>query len=138
MRRGRDSVPIVMEEEKHGTSASIHTSRSWAVPGPLLFPCLSQRDEWPTACGWHPGEEQHPSLSRLPCGNVPTQGEAFPWCYSSRDAALPKPVDWVPVASRIKIADILVKHGRVFTAGPTPANPYTIQFSRYYLSLLVV
>src|SRR5712691_6596113 len=26
---------------------------SWAVPGPLFFPCLSERDEWPTTpvCG---------------------------------------------------------------------------------------
>src|SRR5438045_9072082 len=32
----------------------------------------------------------------------------------------------------------LVQHGSVFTPGPTPGNPYTILFSRYYESLLSV
>ena len=35
---------------------------------------------------------------RLPCGNVPTRVEAFPALLLSR-TTLPKPVDWVPVAS---------------------------------------
>jgi hypothetical protein len=30
----------------------------------------------------------------------------------------------------------VVQYGRVFTAGPAPANPYTIQLERYYQSLL--
>ena len=30
----------------------------------------------------------------------------------------------------------LGKHGRVFTPGPAPGNPYTIQLSRYYKTLL--
>ena len=47
MRRGRDSVSTVVEEEKRGDSASIHASVSWAVPCPLLFPCLAQRQEDP-------------------------------------------------------------------------------------------
>ena len=29
-----------------------------------------------------------------------------------------------------------VQHGRVFTPGPSPCNPYTLQFSRYYESFL--
>ena len=30
----------------------------------------------------------------------------------------------------------LGQHGRVFTHGPSPWNPYTIQFSRYCLDIL--
>jgi hypothetical protein len=36
MQRGCDSVPIVVEEEKHAMSLSIQTSHGWAVPGPVL------------------------------------------------------------------------------------------------------
>src|SRR5262249_15583473 len=50
----------------------MHALCSWAVPYPLL------REAWPTACGWRPGEEQHPHLSMLALGNIPTRVEAFP------------------------------------------------------------
>ena len=30
----------------------------------------------------------------------------------------------------------VVQHGRVFTRGPAPLNPYTIQLERYYKPLL--
>jgi hypothetical protein len=97
-----------------------------AVPGPLLFPCLVQRDEWPTACSWHPGEKQHPRLSTLSPWERTHTGGGFPCAIVVR-TTLPKPVDWVPVASLCQIAHTMVQHGSVFTAGPSPANPYTFQ-----------
>ena len=30
----------------------------------------------------------------------------------------------------------MVQHGRVFTPGPAPGNPYTIQLERYYQHIL--
>ena len=84
------------------------------------------RDEWPTACSWHPGEKQHPRLSTLsPWERTHTVG-GFPCAIVVR-TTLPKPVDWVPVASLCQIAHTVVQHGSVFTAGPSPANPYTFQ-----------
>ena len=66
-------------------------------------------------------------------GNVPTGAEAFPKLFRA-SAPLPKAVQ--PMVSYLRSAfNSLVhleEHGRVFTAGPAPANPYTIQFSRYY------
>src|SRR5215471_5117691 len=92
MRRGRDSVSTVVEEEKRGDSASIHASVSWAVPCPLLFPCQTLWEEWSTTYVWHPGEEQHPRLSTLNPGERAHQGGGFSWRYSCKEAALPKAV----------------------------------------------
>src|SRR6266487_5391052 len=78
MQRGCDSVSTVVGKEKRGTSASIHAAVSWAVPCPFLLPCLAQREEWPTTCGWRLGNQEHPHLWTLPPGNVPTEVEAFP------------------------------------------------------------
>jgi hypothetical protein len=63
-----------------------------AVPCPLLFPCLVQRDEWPTACSWHPGEKQHPRLSTLSPWERTHTGGGFPCAIVVR-TTLPKPVD---------------------------------------------
>ena len=65
-----------------------------------------------------------------------TRSGGFSCALRRRDAALPKPVEWLPVASSIKIADNLVQRGNVFTPGPSPGNPYVIAFSRYSLSIL--
>ena len=52
-------------------------------------------------------------------------------------AKLPKAVDWLPVPSLRQIACVVSgEHGSVFTTGPLPVNPYTIQFSRYCSSIL--
>ena len=32
----------------------------------------------------------------------------------------------------------MVQHGRVFTPGPAPGNPYTLQLERYYEPILSV
>ena len=60
-------------------SVSIQTSHDWAVPGPLPLPCPAQREEWPTACGRHPGKRQHPRLSTLSPGEHTHQGGGFPY-----------------------------------------------------------
>ena len=88
-------------------SASIHASRSWAVPCPYLDSCLMQREEWPTACSWHPGTQAHPPLSRLNPWEHTRRGGGFSWRYSWRDVALPKAVEWLPVPSHVEIADTL-------------------------------
>ena len=85
MERGSDSVHIVVEEEKHGTSASIQAlCFLGAVPGPLVFPCLSERDEWPTTSVFGVlGKINTRVFQRSSRGNVPTRAEAFPECSAS-------------------------------------------------------
>jgi hypothetical protein len=78
MRRGRGSVPLVVEEEKRGDGASMHAIRSWAVPGPLIRSCPVLRDAWPTACARRPGADQHPRLSTLLLWERAPEAEAFP------------------------------------------------------------
>jgi hypothetical protein len=74
----------------------------------LLFPCLAQRDEWPTTpVSGVLGKSNTRIFRGYPVGTYPHRGR-LSLRYSWRDAALPKPMDWLPVASRIKIADILV------------------------------
>ena len=104
----------------------------WAVPCPLLFPCLAQREEWPTTCAWRLGEKQHPPLARLNPWECTHKGGGFPYAIVVR-TTLPKAVEWLPVPSLYKIADILVKRGRVFTRGPSPLNPYVLQLFKVLL-----
>src|SRR5215469_9859563 len=66
-----------------------------------------QREEWPTACSWHPGTQAHPPLSRLNPWEHTRRGGGFSWRYSWRDVALPKAVEWLPVPSHVEIADTL-------------------------------
>src|SRR5215470_11425107 len=80
MERGSDSVSPVVGREKHGASASLHASGSWAVPGPLFLSYLMQREAEPTACSWSPGEKQHPSLSRVLPWERTRRGGGFSWC----------------------------------------------------------
>jgi hypothetical protein len=84
-------------------SISIHTSHCWAVPCQLRLPRLVQRDEWPTTCSWHPGKRQHPRLWTLIPGERTHQAGGFP-CAIVSCTTLPKPVEWLPVASLCQIA----------------------------------
>jgi hypothetical protein len=55
---------------------------SCAVPCALGFPCLSERDEWPTTPVFGVlGNPNTRVFRRSVLGNVPTRGEAFPWGY---------------------------------------------------------
>ncbi len=91
MERGSDSLHIVVEEEKHGTSASIHAICFLGGAKPVSLPM-------PFAKGWmahnfrfrRPGENQHPHLSMLNPGERAHQGGGFSLRYSFEDAALPK------------------------------------------------
>src|SRR5713101_5715354 len=114
MRRGRDSVSIVVGREKRGNNASIHANcflgGAMPVAGSMPMP---QREEWPTTCGRHLGNQEHPHLSTLRLGNVPTRVEAFPELFLSA-AALPKAVEWIPVPSQQQIAWYIWKNTVVF------------------------
>jgi hypothetical protein len=78
--RGHDSVSIVVEEGKHAPSASIQAL--WMLgrgPGPLVFPCLSERDEWPTTSVFGILGKTNTRLFRGSLlWNVPTRLQAFP------------------------------------------------------------
>ena len=75
-------------------------------------------------------------LRRCSSGNVP-QGGGFSRMLFCGAAKLPKAVDWLPVPSLRQIACVVSgAHGSVFTTGPLPVNPYTIQFSRYCSRIL--
>ena len=136
--RGGYSSRIVVEEEKRGRSTSMHASHPWAVPGPLNLSCLLQREAWPTACGRHPGDDQHPPLSRLiPWERTHTVG-GFSWRYFSVDVTLPKPVEQTrsPVASHAQIADNLA-NTVVFLPRALRSRTHTrLGCSRYYSAIL--
>jgi hypothetical protein len=107
---------------------------SWAVPCPLLFPCLSERDEWPTTPVFGVLGTSNTRIFRYSLlGNVPTRAEAFPWRYSCTLLHFLKPYNrWCRAFVAAHSLVHLEQHGRVFTASPAPANPYTIQLERYY------
>src|SRR2546429_292250 len=50
------------------------------------------------------GEDQHPHLTMLACGNVPTQVVAFPWCYCLMTLHFLKPWIGYPYLRSVKIA----------------------------------
>ena len=83
-----------MEEEKRENNASIQAScfLGGAMPVGALMP--DRLGSMAHNFGfWRLGESQHPSLSALFLGNVPTRVEAFPG-YSFANATLPKAV-WI-------------------------------------------
>ena len=101
MWRGHDSVSIVVEEEKHGRSASIHAFSflGGAMPVPASMPGAKGRMAHNLQlASWEAGT---PASFEATCGNEPAQGEAFPDAIFAA-AALPKPVEWLPVASHSK------------------------------------
>jgi hypothetical protein len=52
---------------------------SWAMPSPLFFPCLSERDEWPTTpVSGVLGKSNTRIFRCCSPGNVPAGAEAFP------------------------------------------------------------
>jgi len=83
---------------------------------------------------WRPGESQHPRLSALLPWECTPGAEAFPDARVHA-AALPKTVQ--PEVSYLRSSTAqrtMVDHGRVFTYGPSPHNPYTIQLFKVLLT----
>src|SRR6266536_4627191 len=112
-------------------------SGSWAVPCPLIFLCLSERDRWPTTSVFGVLRKINTCVFRRPlCQSRGVGG--FSWRYSLRLPHAPFAVDWVPVPSQQQIAWYIGYRGNVFTHSPSLCNPYVIQFSRYYSSLLCI
>jgi len=138
MERGSDSLPLVVEEEKHETSASIQAL--WLPLRCQARWCshaLPKGKKWPATSVFGVLGSLNTRIFRCSIlGNVPTRVEAFPDAIVDA-AALPKAVDWIPVPSQQQIACTVVQRGNVFTHGPSPCNPYVIQFSRYYKPLLL-
>jgi hypothetical protein len=105
MKRGFDSLSLVVEEEKHGMSVSIHTfsSLGGARPVPASMPGAGGMNGPQLAVGIL-GSRNTRLFRGLCLGNIPNQAGGFS-CAILSDATLPKAVDWVPVPSSIKIAD---------------------------------
>ena len=105
MERGSDSVPIVVEEEKHGNSAPIQVScfLGGAMPVNALMPCGKGRMAHNSRF-WRLESSNTHVFQRSILGSVPPRVEAFPWCYCVDAAALPKAVEWIPVPSQQHIA----------------------------------
>jgi hypothetical protein len=105
----------------------------WAVPCPLLFPCLapagSMAHNLRLASWGKATPASHRGLNPWVCTH---KGGGFPYAIVVR-TTLPKAVEWLPVPSLYKIADILVKRGHVFTRGPSPLNPYVLQLFKVLL-----
>src|SRR6266852_7972683 len=135
MRRGRDSVRTVVGREKRGTSASIHALcfLGGAMPVAGSMPCAkgSMAHNLRLA-SWEPGTPA--SFDATPLGTYP-QGRRLFLSYFCVLLHFLKPYSrWCRAFVTAHSFVHLEQHGRVFTAGPSPANPYTLQFSRYFLS----
>jgi hypothetical protein len=107
MKRGFDSVLIVVEEEKHGTSASIQARcfLGGARPVQASIPCARGKNGPQLAVGILGSRNTRLFRGSLP-GNVPTGSEAFPGAIFC-STTLPKAVEWLPVPSLRIIAHTL-------------------------------
>jgi hypothetical protein len=90
METGSDSLPIVVEEEKHG-SERIHSCIPFlggAMPVPAFMPCTKGRmahSLW--LASWKTGT---PASFEAYSEEYTHQRGGFSWRYSFEDAALPK------------------------------------------------
>ena len=126
MQRGRDSPHIVVEEEKHGDSASMHALCSWAVPGHCFSHASRPREAWPTACGWHLGEEQHPHLSMLALGNIPDLCGGFSLCYFCEPPHAPCAVQPMVSCRRLGNSRYILVNTVVFLLGALRSKTRTL------------
>jgi hypothetical protein len=141
MQRGCDSVPPVVEEEKHGKSR-LHSGALFpgAVPCPVPLSCLAQ----PGANGPHlvVGSRRKAARKTIPAsfeahswGTYPTRVEAFPTLFLEMLHA-PQSRGLVTRAFEHQKSLHIGEHGSVFTQGPSPCNPYTLQFESDYQRIL--
>ena len=130
MWRGHGSALIVVEEEKHGRSASIHAVSflGGARPVPAFMPHARGKNGPHLALGILESRNTRLASRAYSPSNVPTRMEAFPTLSFVR-RILPKTVEWLPVPSSVEIAHTLVKRGHVFTSCRS-APPTSRAFSR--------
>jgi hypothetical protein len=84
---------------------------------------------------WHPGEKQHPPLSKLSSGDVPPGVEAFPMLFL-RSATLPKVVEWLPVPSSAVRAGTVANAVTFLPTALCRGTHTLFSCSRYYTSIL--
>src|SRR6266567_4105225 len=124
MWRGHGSLPLVVEEEKRGTSACFHAPRK-GMNGPQLAVGVLGTRNTRLFRGDSPG-------------NVPQGRRLF---LRSFCVLLHAPSAVHPTVSCRRLSKELghlEEHGRVFPSGPSPDNPYTLQFSRCSSHILLV
>ncbi len=112
---------------------------SWAVPGPVALPCLSERERWPTtSVSGVLGTAHTRAFRRCSPGNVPQRRRLFPMLLFALPHAPSAVQPMVPCLRRSREQSTAVQHGRVFTGSPSLPNPYTMQLERDYMPLLFV
>jgi hypothetical protein len=107
MKRGFDSVALVVEEEKQAMSISIQTSHGWARPGPV--PAFKPRTKGRMAhslrlASWKAGTPV--SFETHSLGTCPQGWRLFLRYFLWHNTRL-KAVEWLPVPSLRTIADTL-------------------------------
>ncbi len=139
MWRGHGSLPLVVEEEKRGTSASIH-----ALCLPLrcharsCFHAPRKGMNGPQLAVGVLGTRNTRLFRGSSPGNVPQGRRLF---LRSFCVLLHAPSAVHPTVSCRRLSKELghlEEHGRVFPSGPSPDNPYTLQFSRCSSHILLV
>ncbi len=139
MWRGHGSLPLVVEEEKRGTSASIH-----ALCLPLrcharsCFHAPRKGMNGPQLAVGVLGTRNTRLFRGDSPGNVPQGRRLF---LRSFCVLLHAPSAVHPTVSCRRLSKELghlEEHGRVFPSGPSPDNPYTLQFSRCSSHILLV
>jgi hypothetical protein len=100
-------LPIVVEEEKHGNSASIQAEcfLGGAMPVAPLMPFEKERMVHNSRF-WRVERSNTRIFRYCSPGNTP-QGRRLFLCYFLRDATLPKVVEWLPVPSSVVIAETM-------------------------------
>ncbi len=126
MSRGDDSASAVVEEEKHAMTISIQIFMTGRCHARCFSHASCKGMNGPQLVVGILGKSNTHVFRRLSPWESTHTGGGFPCAIVVR-TTLSKPVDWVPVASLCQIAHTVVQHGSVFTAGPSPANPYTFQ-----------
>ena len=115
----------------------------------LTLPAINGRGSWFSEATCHSTNTWYRSrghLSPSVCF-LSEEEKPVPWCPQVRSKQSCPPFARHPLAVRrecallrdstLALALFPGKHVRVFTSGPTPLNPYTIQLSRYYWSILL-
>ncbi len=99
-------------------------ARSW-------FHALYKGKNGPQLAVGRLGNQPHPHLSMLALGNVPDLCGGFSMMLFLVPPYAHCAVGWLPLPFTVANSYYIGKHGSVFTASPTLANPYTIRLFKY-------